>query len=204
MTNFVRDLKTKLNTVNSNYSIYMAISADYQHDDQIFDIGVLQNYTDYIMMMGYDYHIGNIAGSNAPIDYYNSDPSIRDATTHYASLMNKSKLLLGVPWYGYEWSTQTGDLLSPKTGEGMTYSYPVMVQRAAQYGRIWDSTWKTPWYRYQNGTQWYQGHYDDTESLGIKYDLVNSQGLAGIGIWELGYGDDRPELWQLIKDKFGK
>jgi len=204
MTNFIKDLRTKLNTVNSNYSIYLVIGSYYQHEDEVLDIGNIQNYVDYIMMIGYDYYIGPIAGSNAPIDSHNEDPSIRDSVGHYSGLMNKSKLLLGVGWFGYERTTQTGNLSSVATDDGIPYGYQDMKEGAAQYGRIWDNTWKTPWYKYQVNGTWYQGHYDDIESLSIKYDLVISQNLAGIGIWQLEYGDKVPELWQLINEKFGK
>ena len=204
MTNFIKDLRTKLNTVNSNYSIYLVIGSYYQHEDEVLDIGNIQNYVDYIMMIGYDYYIGPIAGSNAPIDSHNEDPSIRDSVGHYSGLMNKSKLLLGVGWFGYERTTQTGNLSSVATDDGIPYGYQDMKEGAAQYGRIWDNTWKTPWYKYQVNDTWYQGHYDDIESLSIKYDLVISQNLAGIGIWQLEYGDKVPELWQLINEKFGK
>src|SRR3990167_1271552 len=202
MTNFIKDLRTKLNTVNSNYSIYLVIGSYYQHEDEVLDIGNIQNYVDYIMMIGYDYYIGPIAGSNAPIDSHNEDPSIRDSVGHYSGLMNKNKLLLGVPWYGYERQTKTENILSPAMGEGIQYDFQEMKDGASQHGRIWDNTWKTPWYRYQVNGIWYQGHYDDIESLSIKYDLANSQNLAGIGIWQLEYGDKVSELWQLIRDKF--
>ena len=204
MTNFVKDLRTKLNTVNPNYRIHLVIGSYYQHDDKVFDVSVLQDYVDYIMMMGYDYNIGSIAGSNSPIDSYDGNPSIRDSLNHYSGLMNKNKLLLGVPWYGYERQTKTENILSPAIGEGIQYDFQEMKDGASQHGRIWDNTWKTPWYRYQVNGIWYQGHYDDIESLSIKYDLANSQNLAGIGIWQLEYGDKVSELWQLIRDKFGK
>ena len=35
-----------------------------------------------------------------------------------------------------------------------------------------------------------------------KYDLVNSYGLRGAGIWALGYDGTRTELWAAIADKF--
>ena len=203
MTNFVRGLRIKLNTVNPGYRIHLAIGSYYQDEDKIFDLRTLQNYVNYVMMMGYDYRAGSsTAGSNAPMDTYNNGVSIRDDINHYTILMDKNKFLLGVPWYGYEWRTQTGGLSSPILDDGTLNAYQVMKERANKSGRIWDNIWKTPWYRFQNGTQWYQGHYDDMESLGIKYDFVNSRGLGGIGIWQLEYGVS--ELWQLVQNKFGK
>jgi hypothetical protein len=113
-----------------------------------------------------------------------------------------SKLLLGVPYYGYQWPTQTGNLNSPATGTGTAYTYSTMKTNSAAHGRLWDLNSLTPWYKYQNPA-WYQGWYDDSVSLGLKYDLVNTKNLAGIGIWALSYDGSNTELWNTISAKFG-
>ena len=51
-------------------------------------------------------------------------------------------------------------------------------------------------------TSWRQLYLDDARALKAKYDIVNSHGLRGAGIWALGYDNARPELWAAIKDKF--
>src|SRR5438093_10320449 len=45
-------------------------------------------------------------------------------------------------------------------------------------------------------------YWDDTVSLGKKYDLVNSSGLRGVGIWNLNYGGSAPELWYALAAHF--
>jgi hypothetical protein len=45
-------------------------------------------------------------------------------------------------------------------------------------------------------------YWDDIASLGRKYDLVNSMGLRGVGIFALQYGGGAPELWQELQQKF--
>jgi spore germination protein YaaH len=204
MTNFMRDLSAKLWNYNHHYRISIDINGDY--NTNIFDLAAIQNYVNYAVIMGYDYHWsgGDTAGSVAPIDSYNNDSSIRDSVNYYSNIVDKNKLLLGVPYYGLEWNTENGDIESLTLSQGISYTYQDMKDRANQYGRIWDNTWQTPWYKYQVDGKWYQGHYDDVQSLAIKYDLVNSANIAGIGIWEVNYGSNKSELWQLIQDKFGK
>jgi spore germination protein len=204
MTNFMRDLSIKLWGINPNYRISIDVNGDY--NTNIFDLTAIQNYVNYIMVMGYDYHWsgGETAGSVSPIYSYDSGPSIRESIDYYSNVVNKDKLLLGVPYYGLEWNTKNGDIESPALSQGIYYIYQDMKDRASKYGRIWDDTWKTPWYKYQVGDVWHQGHYDDAQSLAIKYDLVNSANIAGIGIWEVEYGSNESELWQLIQNKFGR
>jgi spore germination protein YaaH len=205
MTSFMKDLNAKLRSSDPDYRITINVGGFYPEVDKVFDLTIIQNSVNYITVMGYDYHWINdsIAGSVAPIDSYDNMPSIRNSMNYYSRLVNKNKLLLGVPYYGIEWHTKNGDIESSTTSRGIAYSYKVMKEKAGQYGRIWNDTWKTPWYKYQSDGVWHQGHYDDLQSLGMKYDLVNSINIAGIGIWQLEYGSNESELWQLMQDKFG-
>jgi len=206
MTSFIKDLEVKVRMSDPNYRISINVGGDYHDVDKVFDLTSIQNSVDYIMVMGYDYHWldGPTAGSVAPMNSYDNGSSIRDSMKYYSKLVDKKKLLLGVPYYGIEWNTKNGEIESPTTSRGVYYSYLEIKDKIDQHGRIWDDTWKTPWYKYQYEGEWYQGHYDDVQSLGIKYDLVNSFNFAGIGIWKLEYSSNESELWQLIQDKFGK
>ena len=40
------------------------------------------------------------------------------------------------------------------------------------------------------------------KALGLKYDVINRYNLRGAGIWALGYDGTRPELYDVLKDKF--
>jgi spore germination protein YaaH len=117
--------------------------------------------------------------------------------------MDKNKLLLGVPWYGYKFGTESNARLSSINGDVNYVSYKNYVGTINNYTKKWDPVWQTPWYTYKdNDSQWYQIHYEDIRSSSIKYDLVKSEGLGGIGIWAINFGTDVDELWQLIQDKF--
>ena len=97
---------------------------------------------------------------------------------------------------------------SATTGYSTSVLYTTAVATAAKHDRRWDPTESTPWtaYRWKAcsdcPTTWRQLYYDDTQSLGLKYDLVNARGLRGAGIWALGYDGSRPELYALLKAKF--
>ena len=204
MTNFVRDLKTKLNAVNPDYRIYVAVGPYYQDEDKIFDLRTLQNYVNYVMMMNYNYYgsWSSTAGPNSP--YNDNGNGYYDTIKHYEGEMNKSKLLFGVPWYGYEWKTVNNERLAERdiNGRFKIIGYKNYIDFVDGYNKNWDDEWKTPWYTRKQGDQWIEGYYEDIQSLEIKYDFAISEDLGGVGIWQLGYGTGREELWQLLKDKF--
>lgn len=194
-TQFIQNLRNRLG--NSKRISIDLPAVDWENT---FNVGTLQNSCNFLMIMGYDYHWqgGPTAGSVSPLNN-NSSPSVTNSVNTYSGLMNKSKLLLGVPYYGYEWPTVSNQREAATTAPGTVIQYKDTAAKVAAYGRSFDSVWKTPYYMYG---QWNQGHFDDVESLGYKYDLVNQNALAGIGIWALGYDGGATELWNLISSKF--
>jgi spore germination protein YaaH/flagellar hook assembly protein FlgD len=171
---------------------------------------------DAIMIMGYDYRSSSAsaAGSIAPINSTIYD--IADTLARYADRVSPAKLILGVPYYGRAWSTKSDALHSANIsgtqyGASATAVYTTARDLAAQYGRRYDPTEAVAWTVYKRETctstygcvtSWRQLYYDDATALKAKYDLVNSKGLRGVGIWALGYDGTRTELYQALKDKF--
>ena len=171
---------------------------------------------DAIFIMGYDYRTSSAsqAGSISPL----SGPvyDLTDTVAAYAARVSPSKLILGVPYYGRAWSTDSSllhanNISSTKYGTSVTSTYGTAVSLAAEHGRRYDSTEQAPWTAYQRQTctetygcvtAWRELYYDDAASLGLRYDLVNRTGLRGAGIWALGYDGTRPELYRALADKF--
>ena len=109
------------------------------------------------------------------------------------------KLILGLPYYGGHWTTTTSSARSSVIAwQGSTRFYND-EPNAQIYGRQWDATSQTPWYRWHDGTDWHQVWYDDAESLGLKYQLAEDNGLQGVGMWALNYDGARPELWDALR-----
>ena len=61
-------------------------------------------------------------------------------------------------------------------------------------------SWKA-YYVPSDGT-WRMVFIDDPKSLSYKYDFAKDKKLGGVGMWALGF-DDGPEMWTLLKEKFG-
>ncbi|MEP6469411.1 MAG: glycosyl hydrolase family 18 protein [Chloroflexota bacterium] len=159
-----------------------------------------------LFVMGYDFHWSGSsrAGGVAPIQSpYTLD--VAGTMADFLSETSGSKLIWGVPYYGRTWPTNSGKLNATTLGGGSkSYVYTGHLSQAAQYGRRWDDVGKVPWYRHWDGAagHWVQGYYDDVQSLGAKYDLINARGLAGTGMWTLLMDQGRDELWRLLANKF--
>ena len=171
---------------------------------------------DAIFIMGYDYRSSGSSpvGSIAPIGGPTYD--ITDTVLAYKARVPASKLILGVPYYGRAWSTNSDKLHATnisgtKYGSSTTVIYATGIGVLQEHGKRYDAGDGVAWtaYRRENCsatygcvTSWRQLYMDDAAALRTKYDIVNNHGLRGAGIWALGYDNARPELWTALKDKF--
>ena len=169
-----------------------------------YDYARLGAATDALMIMGYDYHWSGSseAGPVAPLvtngKWSSSSYNVTNTVETYLEDVDPDKILLGVPYYGYDWEVSSSSVPTTTTSRGLAKTYATAVGEAATYGRKWDSDSYSPYYKYSGHQVW----YDDAASLGYKYDLVVEKDLAGIGIWALGYDGSRTELWAKMEEKF--
>lgn len=170
-----------------------------------WDLDGLALSCDGVFIMGYAFwgSWSTTSGPNAPLT--GGSANITDTVVNqYATVTQTypNRLILGVPYYGGHWTTTTSTARAPVIAwQGSTRFYE--DEPAAQsYGRQWDATSQTPWYRWHDGSNWHQVWYDDAESLGLKYQLALDHNLQGVGMWALNYDRERDELWDAIQTHF--
>ncbi len=170
-----------------------------------WDLEGLAASCDGIFIMGYAFagSWSSVTGANAPLT--GGSINITDTVLdEYASALanHPDKLILGVPYYGHEWTTTSSSAgATVSTFVGSTRFRDDQLD-SQTHGRLWHATSQTPWYRWQVGASWNQIWYDDAESLGLKFDLAVTHGLQGVGMWALNYDGARPELWDEIEARF--
>jgi hypothetical protein len=143
-----------------------------------FDVGAIARAVDSFFIMGYDMYQRDAASPNAPL------PSYQSSIAAYARAVPASKIVLGAPFYGYDWPTQDNSPHSQATGAPTPVSYADIA--AAGYPRYWDSSASVPWTAYQVGGRWHEIYYDDASSIALKARLANGSHLRGTGAWALG------------------
>ncbi len=207
LTSFMLDLGTAMHTANPNYKLSICLYAvDWNN---VFNETALNAQVDFYTIMGYDYYYSgsSTAGPTDPLYGFSDtyDYSLSRSVSYYLNAgIPKSKLVLGLPYYGKEWETTASTVPSSTTGNNnysRTYDYvktnstgfytnPVLNTRAS--GRA---------YVFQNAGTWRQCWISEENELRDRYDLVNRRDIKGIGIWTLGYDDGYTELWDAIQDK---
>ena len=129
-----------------------------------------------------------------------------DGVRQYLNLgLPRSKLVLGVPWYGYMYPCQSrgpegqcriksvpfrGCPCSDAAGGEKPFKEVMELLETAENGSKWDRDSQTPYFDFRgSGEKDYQVWYDDPRSLGIKYGIARDMGLRGVGMWAANFLD---------------
>lgn len=171
--------------------------------DQFFDVGLLSQNSDGLVIMGYDFHTPDSANAGAVAPMGGEGINLLDDIDAYLEKADPSKIILAVPYYGYDWPVnQKSASAAVISGDVNVLTYAEIADQTQKININWDDTTQTPWYTYFASGQNRVVHFENTRSLGIKYDLVNKKNLEGVGIWALGMDGRTTELEQLLADKF--
>ena len=176
--------------------------------NNVFDFSIMEPYVDHYIVMGYAYYYqgSSTAGPCDPLYHFGStyNYSISKTTSYYLDKgCPKEKLIMGLPYYGYQWPTSSLTIPSSTTGAGSAKTYrQVKDNSSGNYSLInhsFDQESYTDVYAFNDG-----GNYQCflTEEVGFSKRLahVNQSGIGGIGIWALGYDDGYNALWNSIED----
>jgi spore germination protein YaaH len=192
-----------------------------------FDIGALANYADSFFVMAYDMEYSNwdspplscpsfCLGPTAPLSTYLFNDTRSSA--EYRAVVPASKIIMGIPYYGRKECVAVPDPNSiPANAQGTSVAADGYLDAQAENGYTGntlyvthrdakDSLGSTRWDTFSSVTAGCNRelYWDDTTSLGNKYNLIINDKLRGAGIFALNYGGGAPELWNLINLKFGQ
>ena len=129
------------------------------------------------------------------------------------------KIVMGVPFYGRAWGGvnptnnglfQSASSVPPGTWDdwssGATgindYTQIKALLATGEYTRYWDDAAKVPWAWSPTAQGGHFIAYDDPESIQLKMDYINENGLGGAMFWEVT-GDREGELLDVIYQAIG-
>src|SRR5579859_508852 len=210
-TNFIQLLRNHLQQHYKNIDLSVDILASASGNRGIWDLQNVAKQVDYIVVMAYDFHrtTSIMAGPVAPL-FGGQKLWDSDVTQHLRNLLllvPKQKLLLGIPFYGYEWQTTSRNPQAqtfPNTGEmASEESIQQILNQKKELGvqEGWSDDALSPYLSYLKDGQIHMIYYENSRSLSYKLDLVNQLDLGGIAIWALGYEKNSRELWDVVQHK---
>lgn len=181
-------------------------------DGRYYDAVGLANAVDFLFVMAYDEQ-SQIFDSACTARANSGLQKTISGIQEFLDLgIAADKLVLGVPWYGYNYdcvqmtSNNTcyiqevpfrGANCSDAAGSQLGYNTVINILNTSTTGRLWDATSSSPYFNFidTSSGDTHQMWYDDPESLGLKYQYAVDNSLRGVGMWTANYLDysDTPE-----------
>jgi spore germination protein YaaH len=169
-----------------------------------YDYAAIGAAVDYFQVMTYDEVGPGWASSGFNGEVWPGPESGLDwqkaILSYTVSRVPASKVLAGLPSYGYDYST--GQVVHWSSFPAVLASHAgAVLQRDAASATPY-ATWGTV-RKQPDGTAWSNSTkqpalwYDDAQSIQAKTALVNAYGLAGTSVWAMGYED--ASFWSAMK-----
>lgn len=202
---FLETLTTELKAKNPNLIVSVDINATGVIKDPAYDLVKIGELADQVILMGYDFHrTGSYnAGPVAPIAAGILEHSITKAYNSLKGRIPEEKVILGLPFYGYEWQTVNTNYKSitvANTGALATWGRVHDLIKSRDDVQInWEEKAQSPWLIYRQSGAIKQIYYENEKSLAAKLDFVKKNKLSGIAIWALGYEGNYTEPWEVIE-----
>ncbi len=214
---FVSHLTEKMHTEIPGSYVTVSVYASSAKKLKLYDISRIGKAADGVFMMAYDFAVkgSDYAMPTSPLYGYKEGKysyDIATAVEDFKQYMPGNKIILGVPYYGYNYLVYDEPRVKAETrpswswrGKPMTQTYEIATDSIKAEREGWDDLGQVGWKAYYVSSvdAWRMIFLDDVRSLGIKYDFAKSQNLGGVGMWALGFDSGKSELWAVLKEKFG-
>lgn len=222
-TTFVSLLSQTLKREIPEAVLSVSVYASAVKEPKIYDLASLHPHVDHVFMMAYDFAVAgsDYAIPTAPLGGYQEGKywyDIKTSVADFLAVMPAHKLILGTPWYSYDYLVYTPKIKAETRpwytwrGQPKTLTYSIVQEEInphkvgrENYRSGWDPYGQVSWKAYYvpETDTWRMLYIDDVKSLAVKYDFAKESGLAGVGMWALGFEDGKREMWNLLAEKFG-
>lgn len=213
MTAFIQALSTALHNQNKKLIISIPpMSGDGQPEYLAgYDYAAIGAAVDYFQLMTYD-EVGPGWSSSPSATWPGPEAGLdwmKSKLAYAVSRVPASKVLHGLPTYGYDYSTR--NMVYWKGTNGVSgYNDVIAAHNAVKYRDAASATPYATWgtvVQQPDGTPWSTANkqpvlwYDDAQSITAKAALVNTYGLGGASVWAMGYEDGA--FWNAVSAGLG-
>jgi len=182
-TSFVADLSSLLH--RNGYYLTLSVPAETKDAPSngwsgAYDYAALGRYADVVMIMAYDQHFeGGSAGPVAGTSW------VEEVARYAVSAIPPSKVVLGIPAYGYDWGGGTTQALSYAQWQELLKTYNSAT--AAQTGHLM---------YYSHGVL-HDVYFESMADMEAAVKIAAGSNMRGVVLWRLGIED--PTIWQYVR-----
>ena len=188
---FLRELSIETRKRGVVLSVDNYVPSDYTAHYNRKEQGIV---VDYVIIMAYDEHYvgGGAAGSNASIKF------VEDGIANTKEVVPAEKIINAIPFYTRVWES------GPNGLKASTLTMNAQADWIARNGvtPVWVDESCQNYAEYQKDDTLYQCWLEDAESIRVKLQVMQSQGIKGVASWKLGL--ETPAVWDVIAEYMGQ
>ena len=188
---FLRELSVETRKRGVVLSVDNYVPSEYTAHYNRKEQGII---ADYIIIMGYDEHYvgGGAAGSNASITF------VEDGIVNTKQVVPAEKIINAIPFYTRVWES------GPNGLKASTLTMNAQADWIARNGVTpsWVEESCQNYAEYQVNDTLYQCWLEDVESIRVKLQVMQNQGIKGVASWKLGL--ETPAVWDAIAEYMGQ
>lgn len=193
---FVADVRNFLSPYGYHVSVALAPKTSDTQEGLLYegkDYGLLGEAADSVLLMTYEW--GYTYGPPMAVAPVNK---VRQVVEYAVTRIPPSRIDLGIPNYGYDWTLP----FVRGTSRAVTIGNQEAVQIAIEAGVPiqFDDVAMSPFFRYEKDGQLHEVWFEDVRSYREKFSLLPEYGLRGMGYWQI-MRFFRPN-WLLLEDTF--
>lgn len=204
---FLASVSSALKNGNPKLLVSIDVNATAILKDSAYDMVKIGEVVDHVIVMAYDYRQANStrAGPVAPLYGSKNEHSIHQSIQSLNGRVEPHKIILGIPYYGYEWqtiNTQPKSFTINNSGALATYKrVRELIDSRKDIIYHWDSKAQSPWLVYRQNGAIKEIYYENEKSISAKRQYMEDQQLGGIAVWALGYEGIYTDIWKAIKEE---
>ena len=193
---FVADVRNLLSPYGYHVSVALAPKTSDTQAGLLYegkDYRLLGEAADSVLLMTYEW--GYTYGPPMAVAPVNK---VREVVEYAVTRIEPSKIDLGIPNYGYDWTLPFVQGSSRATTVSNQEAVRIAIEASVPIQ--FDEVAMSPFFRYEKEGQTHEVWFEDVRSYREKFSLLPAYGLRGMGYWQI-MRFFRPN-WLLLQDTF--
>lgn len=178
---FVADMRNLLSPYGYHVSVALAPKTSDTQAGLLYagkDYGLLGEAADSVLLMTYEW--GYTYGPPMAVAPVNK---VRQVVEYAVTRIPPSRIDLGVPNYGYDWTLPFVKGASKAVTIGNVEAVQIAIAQGASI--LFDETSQAPYFTYQKDGLTHEAWFEDVRSLSAKFALVKEYQLRGMSYWQI-------------------